>query len=148
MIATTLIEIPSWGSASLIEIVWLFTGLAVVLFSTLGIPEAVNLWKVAIYQGDELMITIASGYVRREAIRTFNGLVISGIGLYACLAGQSRPGPVVVSPVGLVLTSGLLLIGFLIALQSVLDRAQQRRVAQILEQQTLSAPEPLLKEVV
>lgn len=134
MVETTLIEIPSWGPASLIEIIWLTIGLSVIVFSTLGIPETIRLWKAAVGQRDAVMVTIAGGYVRRESIRAANGFVIAAIGVYGCTVGQARPGPVVVSPVGLVLTSGLLLIGALIALQSVLDRTQQRRVAQLLDE--------------
>lgn len=133
MIETTLIEIPSWGPASLIEVIWLAIGLAVIVFSTLGIPETLRLWKAAVSQDDSVMITIAGGYVRRETIRAATGLVIALIGVYGCIVGPPLPGPVVVSAVGLVLTCGLLLIGVLIAAQSVLDRTQQRRVAQLLD---------------
>lgn len=134
MTATTLIQIPSVGSASLVEIIWLTTGLAVVFFSASGIPETIRLWNTALSQDDALMQVLAGGYVRREAIRVVQGVVIAAIGVYGCLTGPAIPGPVVVSPVGLVLTCGLLLIGLTIAVQSVLDRHQQSRAHEELDQ--------------
>jgi hypothetical protein len=132
--ATTLIEIPSWGTASLIEIVWTLCGVAVIVFSVYGIPYTISLWRTAVQQGDEVMEILAGGYVRRESFRVIQGVLIAAIGVYGCVIGQPRPGPVVVSPVGLFLTCGLLLIGATIAAQSMLDRRQQRRTTELLDE--------------
>jgi hypothetical protein len=123
-----LIEIPSWGSASLIEIVWTLIGVGVIGVSLYALPRVVADWKLAKRgQRGPAMTLLARGHIEREFLRLAQGFIILAVGIYAAITPSIVPGPVVISLTGLVITAGLLLLGVLVAVQSIRDR--QRRTA-------------------
>lgn len=131
--STTLIQIPSWGSATLIELIWTSIGFAVVLLTLLSLPDIVRDWAAALRSGSELIETLALSYIRREILRNVQGAVIAAIGVYVSVTPSLAPGPAVTTVSGLILTVGLLAIGFITGLQSFLDRRTRHRVRAMIE---------------
>lgn len=121
MLATTLIEIPSWGDVTLIEAIWLGFGLMAVFFTLIHLGPLYDDWRVAKLTERPVLSKVAWGYVRREIIRLAQGICLTTIGIYAAVEPPAIPGPAVVSIVGLVLTGVLMALSFLISLQSMLD---------------------------
>ena len=132
----TLISIPQWGDATLIELLWFLTGVMMILISTVySLPRV---------YGDYVLTTrvpgaftagaviLAYGRIRREVVRIAQGFIVLTIGAWACLTPSPLPGPAVISLTGLVLTIGLFLLGLLTALQSVLDRRDATHVEDVL----------------
>jgi heme O synthase-like polyprenyltransferase len=127
-----LVEVPSWGNASLIEIIWTVIGLGAVAVAAHALPRVVGDWHIARDSNRFALRLIARGHVRREVIRLGQGAILLAIGLYACVTPSPAPGPVVVSLTGIILTAGLLAIGALVALESILDRRQRREAENLL----------------
>ncbi|MDF2751648.1 MAG: hypothetical protein K0S82_30 [Gaiellaceae bacterium] len=125
-------EIPSWGSWTLIEIIWLATGLIALMFSLARIRSLVWDYQDAVAVGEDDLRLIARAHLRREVIRIAQGVAIVGIGLYVGLQEQMVPGPARVTTGGLVLTAGLIWIAAGIALQSALDWRARSQVIDIL----------------
>lgn len=121
MLATTLIEIPSWGTMTLIEAIWLASGLLALIFTIFHIGPLYDDWRVSKLTGRLVLSKVAWGYVRREIIRMAQAVCLTTIGVYAAVTEPVTPGPAVVSVVGLVLTGVLLCLAFLVSLQSLLD---------------------------
>ena len=124
VVGATLIEVPAWGSISLIEALWTATGLGMIVLSLWALPRVVEDWIITRRvpgHYSEARTLLARGHIRREAIRLVQGAIVTAVGLYASLV----PGvtdPVVVTPATLVLTAGLLSLGALSGLQTILDR--------------------------
>lgn len=115
----TLIEIPSWKTVTLVEAIWLVSGLAVVLFCSFHIRPLYRDWQAVLEQ--PALRAIASGYLRREIIRLLQGLCITGIGAYASTQPPVVTGLAFISIVGIVITSALVGLALSIAVQSAWD---------------------------
>lgn len=132
MIATTLIEIPQWGTTTLVEAVWLSFGLFALAVSGLRIRSLWGDYRDAIAIGEPDLYIIARGYLRREIIRITQSCCISSIGLYAAQAAPTVPGPAQISFVGLVLTGVLISVALLVALQSIFDWRDRTQIQRII----------------
>lgn len=121
MITTTLIQIPQWGRLTLLEGVWLGSGLMALGFSAAHLPQLTRDYIVSLQTGRRVLQIVAWGYVRRELFRFLQGACLTVIGAYAALLENPIPGPAKVSIVGLVLTSVLFLLAFLVSAQSFFD---------------------------
>lgn len=135
LFGATLIEIPQWGDANLIEVVWLITGILMILVSLWALPKVIGDYFITQRIPGHYTVArtlLARGHVRREVIRFAQGGIVTFIGVYAVLQPPPVPGPALVSPFALVLTAGLILLGALTAVQSVLDSRQRAIAEQIL----------------
>lgn len=128
-----LIEIPQWGTMTLVEAIWLFSGLLAFACASLRIHPLVNDYHVASVSGEKDLHIIARGYMRREFIRITQASFIIAIGAYSALQPSVLPGPARVSVTGLIITAGLIAISFLVSLQSVLDWRDREEVKRLLE---------------
>lgn len=128
MVASALIEIPSWGSMTLVEAIWLASGLIACLFTGMHIEPLYEDWLLARNTERPVLGAVAGGYLRRELIRFIQGVMLTTIGLYAAIEPPAIPGPAVVSLVGLVLTAVLLSISFLVSVQSVWDWRTRQQI--------------------
>lgn len=128
LMGTTLIEVPSWGSVSLIEALWTLSGVVMIVVSAWALPVVVEDYvitkRVPGYYSDARAL-IARGHVRREVIRLAQGGIVTVVGLFAIFTDPARPGPTLITPLGIVLTAGLIALALLTAFQSVLDRRQR-----------------------
>jgi len=134
MLATTLIRIPEWGSATILEIIWTLIGattLAVVTWNFAG-AKANLITPVDLedsYERDAAGV-IRRGYLRREAVRFVTALMILSTGI---------TGDVIHSPTsrfttitGLWLTAAFFIIGLLNVVQSILDQRDRHEVRALL----------------
>lgn len=128
---TTLIEIPSWGNITLIETIWVLSGVITVAFCGSHLRPLWHDYQLAKEIPDRPILRIVTwSYVRREIIRLLQGLAIIGLGIYTFTEGPVVPGPAVVTYVGLVLTAVLVMLNLTTSLQSWWDfhtRAQAKR---------------------
>lgn len=134
MINTTLIEIPQWGTVTLIELVWLLGGLLAVFTSVIHLPVLVGDWKIAKQTNRETLVVVSWSYVRREAVRFFQGIIIVAIGTYAAIQAPLIPGPAIISFAALVLTAGLILLSLSISFMSWLDFKTRKDVEALIDQ--------------
>lgn len=130
-----LIQIPSVGNASLIELIWTASavlGLVVVvpsLFDTLHSRPA-----PARFDAGPDRVAAASlvrDYIRRETLRLGKLLILLAIGIY----GDVTPPfvrPVTVSTVGILVTVGLFIVGIEAGAQSLLDRHTRIKIRHLL----------------
>jgi len=135
LVGALLIPIPQWGTVSLIEAVWTLVGLVAVIVSGLSTPKVLVDYIVAKHAPPSALsdarVLLARGHVRRELIRLAQGLIILGVGLFADLT----PNPFTsITLAGLVLTTGLVSLAALVALQSTLDKIQRAQAEELLEQ--------------
>ncbi len=128
----TLIEVPAWGTMTLIEAVWLASGLLALIVTGRHLFPLYDDWRVAKSTGRPVLEKVAWAYVRREIIRMAQGLCLVTVGAYAALQEQAIPGPAVVTITGLVLTVILLILALLISLQSVMDWRTRGEVQDLL----------------
>jgi hypothetical protein len=136
-------SVPSWGNATLIELLWTTAGLlvtAITLTYLIQVLRAFNgVITIAVHEKPsvavEVLVLLAWGYVRREALRLATGLLILSVGILASLT-PTPGGRALVSVTGLVLTAALFGIACSVALQSVLDGRQRRRAEEILRRST------------
>jgi hypothetical protein len=126
-----LIEIPSWGSANLLEIVWLASGVLALFIAGLRIRPLIRDFRIALATRERDLYVIARGYFRREVIRLSQAVAIISIGVYTAQEPQLLPGPARTSITGLVLTAVLLVISLLVSLQSVLDWRDREEVRRL-----------------
>lgn len=132
MLTTTLIEVPSWGDVTLIEGVWLASGLLALCVTIFHLGPLYDDWRVAKLTGRIVLAKVAWAYVRREIIRMAQGACLTTIGIYAAVEPPAIPGPAVVSLVGLVLTGVLLALSLLVSLQSMLDWRTREEVQRLI----------------
>lgn len=109
-LGVTFIEIPSWGNATLIEAVWLLTGVAALGFTLAHLRQLRDDHSLASRTDRPVLRRIAFGYYRRELIRLVAGGIITAIGVYATVEPSAVPGPARVSLVGLFITAGFVAI--------------------------------------
>ena len=120
MISQTVIGVPAWGSVTIIEAIWLLTGISAMFFTAAHIRPLYDDWVAARLDGRPEIQLVAAGYLRREVIRFLQGVCLMSIGLYAA-ASEPAIGKNVVTPVGLVLTMVLFLLAVLVSVQSWWD---------------------------
>ncbi len=129
-LATAYWEIPAWGSVNLIDAIW----------TAIGILSMVNiLWSISpVYQdwknSTGILNHIAFGYFRREIIRLGQGIAVLSIGVYACIQTPIHNFNII-TPAGIALTAGLVVIGVGIGLQSFLDKRLRLQLLHYLEEQ-------------
>ena len=128
-----LIEVPQWGNVTLIEAVWLCSGLLAFTLAILRLPLLWRDARAARRVREKDLYVLARGYLRRELVRIWQALTIIIIGFYASVQPPAIPGPARISVTGLILTGGLLALGLLVALQSFLDWRDRAEVKRILE---------------
>lgn len=127
---TTYWTIPAEGTVNLVDAIWTLVG----IFSMISI-----LWSIRpVYQdwrnSEGILKHIAYGYFRREVIRFVQATSVLIIGIYACLQAPLG-GLNIITPVGLVITAGLVVIGLGIGLQSFLDKRLRIHLLAYLEEQ-------------
>lgn len=132
MVGARLIEVPAWGNVTLIEALWLSSGIFAVLFTMLHIRPLYDDYVGARLSGREELMLVATGYLRREVIRLLQGLCLTTIGVYAAV----QPSPLgrnVVTVTGLVLTGVLLTLAVLVTVQSVWDWRTRHHVQRLID---------------
>lgn len=143
LMGTTLIEVPSWGTVSLIEALWTLSGVLMLAVSGWAFPKVLGDYvvtrRVPGHYSDAREL-LARGHVRREAIRIAQGVIVLGVGLFAVFTEPVTPGPVVTTPLGLVLTAGLFALALLTAAQSILDRRQRDQAERMIVKADVSVP--------
>lgn len=132
MIGQTLIEIPAWGTLTLIEAIWLVSGLTAMIFAGSHIRPLYDDWALARDSGRPVLTAVAGGYLRREIVRLAQGVCLASIGVYAALEPPAIPGPAFVTPVGLVLTGVLLTVSLLVSVQSGWDWRTRHEVQRLI----------------
>ena len=121
MIAEIMWEIPSWKTITLYEIIWILSGLIAITFTSLHLRPLYLDWNIARNSNRPALTAAAAGYLRREILRFGQGACILVIGVYAAAKAPALPGPVILSPVALVLTIVLVTLSLLVSIQSILD---------------------------
>lgn len=136
LMGTLLIPVPQLGNASLIEIIWFVVGVLALTFSAMSLPSVIGDLAVARAAKPspvaEARVLLARGHVRREVIRLAQATIILAIGGYSMVQPNLVQG---VTLMGLVLTTGLVLLAALVAVQSGLDRQQRKHAEQVLADQ-------------
>lgn len=135
MIADTLVTIPAWGRVTLLEAIWLASGVMAVMFTLAHMRALVEDYLAAAGTGRPVLSAVAWAYLRRETIRFLQGLCLSVIGIYACWQPSPAPGPSKVSVIGLVLTFVLFSLGLLVSLQSHWDWKTRHEVQRLIVEQ-------------
>lgn len=125
-------EIPSWGSITLIELIWILIGVVQCAFCLLHMRALTEDWMVATRQDRPVLREIAWGYLRREIMRFLSGLAIVGLGIYTALEPNPLPGPAFITPTGIFISVILFFIAFTSAIQSVLDWRTRHLVQQLI----------------
>lgn len=140
MTAATLIQIPAWGNANLVELIWLGSGLVTILYTASHLGELARDLKAARTSRRVGLSQVAWGYLRREIIRVVQGVCISVIGVYAVSQPPAIPklGDFV-TPAGLILTGVLFAQGLLVSGQSFLDWRTRRSIQESLYHAELAA---------
>lgn len=129
MIAVTQFHVPEWGTMSLIEFIWTLSGLFTVYFCGVQLERAHQRFLDVIASGrNGPMKALAHAYRRREALRLMQGVVITGIGVYA----SATVGLPYITWVGILITVGLMFVGGLAVLQSLLDAKTAHHVTELL----------------
>lgn len=131
MIATTLIQIPQWGSVTLFELLWVIIGGVTTLFCHLML-RTVTLAYFSIPKETARRI-VARQYVRRELFRLSGGYSIFGSGIYLCLLDPPTPGPALTTPSGLVILAVIYYQGTLHVIQSYFDWRDRKKVVEEIE---------------
>ena len=117
MTGARLIEIPTWGTVTMIEAIWLATGIVTLLVTAPHLPPLVRELR-SIETGRPVLYRLHRGYVRREVGRMLQGAVICAIGVYAATQGSVVNGT---TWTGLAITVGFLLIASAAGLMSWWD---------------------------
>ena len=117
----SLIDIPSWGRVTLIEILWLASGLMALTFASLRVKPLWVDYTITKHLDQQDLCIIAYGYLRREVLRIITASSITFIGIYVCVTTPVTPGPARVTVTGLILTACLFVISLIVSLNSVLD---------------------------
>lgn len=147
LLASTYWHIPEWGNLTLIEAIWLLSGIVTILACVRHLPTLYADWRLArkLTQGDgskKYLEVVSFSYVRREAVRLLQGSLIVGLGIYAWLQPPPPNGATIVTPVGLMVTAVIVLIGASAAVQSWWDQHTRVQILAILE----TTSEELIKE--
>jgi len=127
-----MIEVPSWGPVTLIEAIWLLSGLLALFVTAFHLSPLYDDWITAKSTGRVVLEKTQWGYLRREVIRMLQGVCLTVIGVYAAAQPSPIPGPAYVTPVGLVLTGVLLALSFLVSAQSLLDWRMREQVDELI----------------
>ena len=127
----SLIEIPSWGRVTLIEVLWLASGIMALAFATLRIQPLWIDYQITKRLGKQDLCIIAFGYLRREILRIVTASSITFIGIYVCVTSPMIPGPARVSITGLIITACLFLISLIVSLNSILDWRDRNNTIEI-----------------
>lgn len=126
--STTLIEIPQWGTWTLIEALWLAAGVLALGVSSVRIRVLWWDYQDTRALGEDDLRLLARGYLRREIVRIATATDIIAIGLYVGLQAAPVPGPAYVTVGALVLTAGLIVVALLVSVQSILDWRDRRAI--------------------
>lgn len=132
MLATTLIEVPQWGNATLIELIWLMSGVFAMLFTAAHFPPLLKDYKTSKITNNRVVILMAQDYFRREVLRCLEGSLIVIVGGYASLTKPLVPGPAFITIVGLVITIVFLLFGTFVSIQSAWDWHSRTEIKHLL----------------
>lgn len=127
----TIIEIPQWGRVTLIEALWLLSGLMALCFAVLRIRPLWDDYQSSKRVGEEDLCVIAFGYLRREALRVATALCITYVGVWVCLTKSIVPGPARISLSGLFLTIALFIISLIVSIQSIMDWRNRNKTIEI-----------------
>lgn len=130
-----MIEIPQWGNVTMVEAIWLTSGLLALAVSSLRLPALIRDLHYAQWLGDDDLCVIARGYRRREIVRILQAGAVIAIGVYAAAEPPVIPGPARITWVGLWLTATLISMSLLVALQSLLDWRDREKVKRIIARQ-------------
>jgi len=117
----SLIEIPQWGRVTLVEVLWLASGLMALTFALLRLKPLWIDYQITKRLDQADLCVISFGYLRREALRIVTALSIVFIGVYTCATTSVIPGPAKVSLTGLIITSSLFIVSLSVSAQSILD---------------------------
>jgi hypothetical protein len=117
----SLIEIPEWGRVSLVEVLWLASGIMALTFATLRLKPLWIDYQITKRLDHEDLCIISFGYLRREVLRIVSALSIVVVGVYTCATNSAVPGPSRISVTGLVITASLFIISLAVSAQSILD---------------------------
>lgn len=128
----SLIEIPEWGTITLIEVLWLASGLMALAFASLRIRPLWIDYELTKRLGDADLYIIARGYLRREALRIVTALAITFIGAYSVLTNPAFSGPARVSVGGLLVTASLFVVSLIVSMNSILDWHDRVRTMEII----------------
>lgn len=134
MIVTTAWRIPEWGDATIIEAIWLLSGVLATMFALKHIRPLYHDLRVARLSKRPVLTAVAAGYFRREVIRLMQGLCLVSVGVYAVFIPNPIPGHAVVTPTGLVLTAALFSVSILISVQSIWDWRTRHIVQKLVEE--------------
>ena len=140
-LATRLYEVPQWGTATLPEVIWLFSGVLALFFCAAHLPSLVRDYRAARtvkssgagLNQPRVLRLVAWSYVRRELIRLVQAGIIAGFGIYGTVIPPAAPGPAVISILGIILTGLFLIINFSVALMSWWDFKTRSQVQTLLE---------------
>lgn len=134
MLGVTLIRIPAWGTANIVELIWLLGGITTVIYTCSHLPELARDLAAAAGSSRRALREVAWGYLRREVIRILQGVCISVIGIYASVTPPAIPSAGdFVTPTGIILTCVLFLQGLLVVGQSFWDWRTRRNLRHLLE---------------
>lgn len=133
MIATTLVEIPQWGSITLIELIWLLSGVVAAGFTGSHLSALWKDYRAAKTTSNKVIMIMSRDYLRREVLRSLEAALILGLGGYAGVSDPPVPGPAFITIVGLVLTGVFLLIGTFVSIQSYWDWHSRKEIKEILK---------------
>jgi hypothetical protein len=135
VLGLTTINIPTWGSASLIDFLWMMTGLSGFTFVAWGLKGSVSNMQLLADRHfedphDRMAATlITRNYVIHDLLRLFSMNLIVILGIIALM----QEGPSYVTITGLAVTILLFCIAFIVGFHSYLDQRQRRKLKGIFQ---------------
>lgn len=124
----TLIHVPAWGTVSIIEAVWLLSGVVAVVFTLLHLKPLWLDYVAARLVGEPVIVATAWSYFRREVIRFIQAAAILSVGVYAAVT-EGLP---YVTPAALVFTVALFVISAAVSAQALLDWRTRKLIVDLL----------------
>lgn len=117
--------------ATILEIIWTLIGVFGVFMCSKNIQESnKSLDALRVMNGHTIarfteLRVIAFGRWRNDLFRMSKSVVITGVGIVACLAPPASPDTPSITPVGVAITVALFAIEILVVLASTLDNKQR-----------------------
>lgn len=132
MLATTTISIPSWGSVSLIDVLWMIAGVMGLIVASWGLRGSIeNMGRVARQEFSDIVerrgsVLITRNYILHDLLRITTFILVCFVGVIAITQGPPPGTAAVVTPVGLAISVLFFLIVIISGIHSYLDQRQRK----------------------
>lgn len=134
VLATTTINIPSWGNASLIDVLWMCAGIAGLSISGWGLRGSIeNMARLANQQFEDAILRqgstiITRNYVMHDLLRVCTFTLVCFVGVIALTQGPPPGTATVTTPVGLSVAVLFFCMVIITGIHSYLDQRQRKQL--------------------